>query len=162
MNTDIHYKYWTDSDHQSLKQTTSFTELGLLAISIVRRFTGKVNMVSGPISTGGVGTIQGNKDVFMAVIEILAQDQKNIFSQMPFEDKIVELYKKWRLNNPQQSYCMPILEEFYEPLFSTGKVECLNFIYDWESSFGAKWEHTNCDRWLIKRNYLPKIYSSKF
>ena len=160
MNTNIHFKYWTEADRKALSQATSFTDLATLALDILQRFPGNVYMVSGPISTGGVGTLEGNRKVFERVIELLATEQSaNIFSQMPFEDKIVELYRQWHLDNPTEKYCMPILDEFYDRLFSAGKVGSLHFIHGWGGSFGAKWEHDNCDRWGIERHYLPRELS---
>ena len=160
MNIVIHYKSWTETDKKKLEQVKTFKELGNLVLEIVHRLPGKVQMVSGPISTGGVGTIEGNKLIFERVIEILATEPAaNIFSQMPFEDKMVELYLDWHAKNPAEKYCRPILDEFYEPLFSSGKVSDLHFIHGWELSTGATWEHDNCDRWNIKRHYLPQEIS---
>jgi len=157
---DIHFKYWTDDDKKALSAALTFKDLATIAINIIQRFPGEVCMVSGPISTGGVGSREGNQKVFTKVIELLATEQSaNIFSQVPLEDKIVDIYKKWHLNNPDETYCMPILDDFYRPLFSTGKVGALHFIYGWESSFGSRWEHDNCDQWGIKRYYLPQEFS---
>jgi len=160
MNTQIHFKYWTEADRRALAKVTTFKDLATLAIDIIQRFPGNVCMVSGPISTGGVGTLEGNRKVFTRVIELLATEQSaNIFSQMPFEDRIAELYKEWHADNPKEKYCMPILNDFYHEIFSTGKVSSLHFIYGWDSSFGARWEHDNCDKWGIERHYLPQELS---
>ena len=160
MNKQIHFKYWNETDVGALSSAKTFKDLSIIALNILERFPVGVHMVSGPISTGGVGTLEGNRKVFERVVELLATEQSlNIFSQMPFEDKMVELYRKWHIDNPTEKYCMPILTDFYQPVFSSGKVSNLHFIYGWESSFGAKWEHNNCDEWSIKRNYLPQELS---
>ncbi|MDE1974970.1 MAG: hypothetical protein KGI49_00465 [Patescibacteria group bacterium] len=158
----IHYKHWTEIDKQMLEQTRTFKDLGRLALSIMSRFEHDIEMISGPYSTGGVGTREGNGIVFEGVIEIMILEKKrNIFSQMPFEEKIAELYKNWRMENPHTDYCMPILEDFYELVFSSGRVKVLNFIHDWQSSFGARWEHDGCSRWKIKRKYLTPDLSRR-
>ncbi|MDE2188722.1 MAG: hypothetical protein KGJ35_03280, partial [Patescibacteria group bacterium] len=148
--------------YDELSKAKTFVDLATVAINIIFRIPEKVEMVSGPISTGGVGNIHGNRRVFEGVIEILILEQDlNIFSQMPFEDKMVELYLEWHKRNPAEKYCLPILYEFYDRLFFTGRISRLNFIHDWQSSFGAKWEHDNCDRWGIRRNFLSKELSER-
>lgn len=160
--TDLHFNHWTDADKMRLGKSRTFRDLADLAISIIARMSGDIEMVSGPISTGGVGSLEGNRRVFKRVIEILlTEHKKNIFSQMPFEDKMVELYRVWYTENPGKKYCTPILDDFYDPLFSSGKVKTLHFIHGWESSHGAKWEHDNCDRWRIARIYLPSKLSQR-
>lgn len=156
---DIHYKYWSFEDRLSLSKAKTFVDLAILAISIIQRMPKGVQMVSGPITTGGFKDIDQNRRVFEKVIEILSERGVNIFSQMPFEEKIVELAKIWQAENPEEEYCMPILNDFYEAVFSSGLVSDLNFIFDWESSFGAKWENSNCKRWGINANYLPRELS---
>ena len=156
----LHFKGWTDQDHIQLESAQSFAELADIALRIISRLPLPLNMVSGPISTGGVGTVSGNRLVFNGVIEILTLEKGlNLFSQMPFEDKMAELYKIWRISNPDMNYCMPILEDFYEKVFSSGKIRSLYFIHGYESSFGARWEHEGCDRWGISRIYLPQELS---
>jgi len=160
MDTKIHFNYWNDSDKEKVAKSTKFSELAVVALSILNRIPGDIHMVSGPISTGGVGTLEGNRRVFEKTVETLVSEEHlNIFSQMPFEDKMVELYRKWHAYNPKEKYCMPILEDFYEPVFSSGKIKVLHFIHGWELSYGAKWEHDNCDGWGIERRYLPKELS---
>jgi hypothetical protein len=119
-------------------------------------------MISGPISTDGVGTLEGNRKVYTRIIEIMALESNfDVFSQMPFEDKMVELYRAWHIANPSEKYCTPILTDFYEKVFSSGNVEGLHLIHSWESSHGARWEHDNCDRWNIARDYLPEELSMR-
>ena len=152
------------SDRTVRRRSMTFRDLSRLAISIIDRIPGDIEMVSGPISTGGVGSVEGNRRVFERVVEILVREKKiKIFSQMPFEDKMVEFYLVWHKEHPDEDYCMPILDDFYERVFSTGRIAALNFIYGWEFSFGARWEHDNCDRWNIEKRYLPKnLYLRSF
>lgn len=160
--TELHFNHWTPVDRIILGKARTFKDLADLAISIIARMPSGIEMVSGPISTGGVGSINGNRRVFEHVIEILVNERKaNVFSQMPFEDKMVEFYKAWHAENPEEKYCTPILDDFYERVFSSGKIVALHFINGWESSFGAKWEHDNCIRWNITRKYLPEELSQR-
>lgn len=158
---EVHFKQWSSYDRKELEKARSFKTLSVIALNVISRIPGDIEMVSGPISTGGVGTLEGNRRVFEKTIEILIDEQRNLFSQMPFEDKMVELYKIWHEEHPTGKYCLPILYDFYEVIFSRGRVTKLNFIFGWESSFGARWEHDNCDRWKIKREYLTEELSRK-
>ena len=140
----------------------TFRDLSDLALNIMYRMPESIEMVSGPISTGGVGNIPGNRKVFERAIELLVgENMLNIFSQMPFEDKMVEFYLAWHATHPKEKYCTPILTDFYERIFSTGKVKIIHFIHGWESSYGASWEHENCDRWKIRRFYLSEMFSRR-
>lgn len=155
MDESVHYKEWTKEEKKRLAQATTFKELADIALGIMKRRGGNLEMVSGPISTGGVGTVDGNMKVFEQTIESLDKTGGvNVFSQMPFEPKMHELHNVWSKKNPGQEYCMPILEDFYEPVFSSGLVKTLNFIKGWESSKGARWEHEGCNRWNIRKVYL--------
>jgi hypothetical protein len=152
---DIHQKYWTDADRKAFIEAKSFKDLAALTVAMLERRPHSFHMVSGPISTGGVGTRSGNQHVFAAVIErISARDGLPVFSQIPFEDKILELKNAWFEKNPGESYCMPVLLDFYEPIFKSGKIAALHFIHGYESSRGAVWEHDGCDEWKIERRYL--------
>ena len=162
MHNQIHFKFWTKKDRAKLAKVRSFGDLCQVALDVIRRNPlGKVHMVSGPITTGGTGTLKGNLAVFQATIEALAQNGYNVFSQIPFEEQLVLLHNEWRLqNSDKKGYCMPILYDFYEPIFTSGLVEAMHFIPDWRSSFGAKWEHEITRSLGIKHFYLPEDWSA--
>src|ERR1035437_3198523 len=104
----VHDKHWNADYLDNLNRARSFIDLATIALDIVFRLPEKVEMVSGPISTGGVGTIPGNRKVFEGVIEILILESKlNIFSQMPFEDKMVQFKKKGNTKNPKKKVWKP-------------------------------------------------------
>ncbi len=158
----IHHAGWLPEDMESLTRTASFKECGLLALSIVRRHGGPLHTVSGPITTGGVGSIKGNMAVLRGVIEHLASSERlTMFSQIPFEEKLRQLWDEWNIANPDGGYCMALLEDFYEPVFSSGYIKTLHFIHGHESSQGARWEHEGCSRWGIERRYLPAELSQE-
>jgi hypothetical protein len=54
----------------------------------------------------------------------------------------------------QGSYPMPILEEFYLPLYQSGRIKKFFFVSGWESSFGATWEHDRAKELGIEIHYL--------
>lgn len=161
MNT--HFLYWNTEDEQELSKAESFEALSNLALKIVKRIKGDIHMVSGPISTGGVGTIPGNVFVFEKIIELLTEeDGYPIFSQIPFQKKMDSLCQMWQKMNPSEIHCIPILENFYKHLFSSGKITHLHLIYGWESSYGSRWEHDFCKKnTSIVIDYLPKELSQR-
>jgi hypothetical protein len=164
MKSDIHYKHWTGEDQLALEiaQTHSLSEITEIALRVINRFAGDVEMVSGPISTGGVGSVQGNLAVFGRAIEILTEEKRRrIFSQMPFERTMGEFAKYWLPKEPNATYCWPILLEFYGAVFASGRVTKMNFIYGWQSSFGASWEYTRCQDHGIEIEYLPESLSQR-
>lgn len=162
MNSDIHLKYWSLENKKMLEKAVSIVDLWNIAKDILKKLD-KVAIVSGPISTGGTGNRKTNGEVFKRAIEIMSIENSSIkvFSQFPFEDKMAHYYEKWRIDNPHAGYCMPILDDFYKPLFESGKIEKVYFIHGWESSFGAKWEHNKCKALNISIEYLPKELTEK-
>lgn len=157
MNKSVHFRSWHENDAIDIAQSSDFKQLAVVAQRIIARTSEPLHMVSGPISTGGVGSIPGNMSVLRGVIEILHREEGlAVFSQVPFEGRMVGLYEIWHKENLDKPYCMPILEDFYWPIFDSGRIAQLHFIHGWESSFGARWEHEACTQLRIGRRYLPK------
>lgn len=135
-----HRSRWSEDDFRLLMKVESFSELADLAIGIISRFSVPASMVSGPISTGGRGTLERNLEAFGLTIVALQDDGYPVFSQMPLEARLIYLCQKWRAENPGAGYCMSVLTDFYGPVFRSGKVDRMFFRPDWQSSFGARWE----------------------
>lgn len=116
----------------------SFYELSNLALNQLRDL-GKVSIVCGPITTGGRGSAEENVKAMKAVIKHLVERGFVVFDQFPFEGTLWTLKDEW-VKNGGVGYCMPILEEFYKPLYASGFIIEAHFLPGWESSFGARWE----------------------
>lgn len=103
-----------------------------------------MEMVCGPISTGGLGTVNANIAHFNAHIQSLVVAGNPIWDQTIFEDAIMRI----KTNNPIPGgwYDMRILEEFYKPLFESGKIKKMYFIPWRESSTGARRERETAKR----------------
>lgn len=157
----IHLRHFKEEEKDHLKNAKSFKDLANLALNIINRIPGGVSAVSGPISTGGVGYVSGNLIVFSNITEILVEEGVNVLSWIPFETKIHEFLLEWKKTRKSGEYCMSILEDFYHPVFSSGKVNDVHFIHGWESSFGSRWEHSLCEKLGIKIIYLPPELSQK-
>lgn len=148
-------KYFCDEDHIQIAESKSLSDILKVANVVLDRMPeSSIFQVCGPISTGK-RTVEENILVFVKTIEVLFENQLEVFNQMPFEKKMGELQKEWYLKNPGASYYMPLLEEFYKPIFETGKIKKMVFIPGWEHSFGASWEHDQANQLGIDIIYLP-------
>lgn len=144
-------KYWTVADKENLSRAISVAELAPIAIGVIKRMPKPVGMVSGPITTGGFGSVEKNLEIFAGVIAELQRDGLTVFSQLPFESFFVQVWREWR----GEGYCMEILEKFYQPVFESGEIGFVHFIPGWEASFGARFEHEQCRRLRIQTLPVP-------
>lgn len=163
MTTDIHYRYWTPQHIAALgkpvRQHEILPHLRGIALEVIRRMPPRIHFVCGPISTGGVGSVSGNMAVFKGVIEHLSRTEHlNLFSQMPFEEGLFAYHRQWQRDRPG-TYPEPILTEFYDELFATGRFERFHFIHGYRSSHGARWEHEQCRPRRIGKRYLSRALS---
>lgn len=163
MKNDIHFRYLTTRDQIMLSQSDPediLARIRDIALNAIARMPPDIHLVSGPISTGGVGNPAGNIAVFKAAIEHLAEVEcLNIFSQIPFEAQLIIFNRKWKAEHGPDSYPVPILTEFYAPLFQTGAIKRMHFLHGYRSSHGARWEHDQCARYHIGKRYLSKALS---
>jgi hypothetical protein len=119
---------------------TCFADLAAIAIEELQKFPDGADMVCGPISSGGRGSVAENLRVFDAVIAGLVAEGVPLFAQTVYEEKMQELKRKAIAEGWEGEYYMPILEEFYLPLFEAGLIKRGWFIPGWNSSIGASWE----------------------
>lgn len=151
---ETHYEHWDETDKADLLKAESFTDLAVIALRVIPRFGGKVVFVSGPITTGGCGNIQENLEVIARTIEKLKEKQQ-VFSIMPFEQKMGPMVKDWNKNNPGK-YCNPLLNKFYDRIFEPEIVCITYFIHGYESSHGSMWEYERCVSKGIRFSFLCK------
>jgi hypothetical protein len=119
-------------------QADSFSDLCRLALLDLQKI-GRAGIVCGPITTGGRGSAEENMRAITAVVLHLENQGVRIFSQTTYEATLWTLKDQWEMSgNP--GYCMPILMDFYLPLFQSGYICKAYFLPNWESSFGARWE----------------------
>lgn len=138
----MHHQTNEEEFTKECSKTNSFSELVPLAMAELKKYTDGVEVVCGPISTGGRGTPEANLKVFEATIKGLQAEGRPLFNQMPYEERIFFFRKQWQESAPENAgkYYTPILEEFYRPIFEAGLVKKAWFIPGWESSQGARWE----------------------
>jgi hypothetical protein len=64
--------------------------------------------------------------------------------------RIIELTK-------ETGYCLAILDDFYLPIFQSGRISTAYFLPLWPTSFGARWERqTVCDCRIPIVEFLPE------
>lgn len=133
-------KYWTDENLKALQQVESFKELLTIWNKIFDRMPNGFIQVCGPIASGGLGSVEENLKVFDGTIRTLQQEGNIVFDQIPFEKPMQELKKK------VSDGAKTVLEDFYLPIFESGKIGQCYFIKGWETSVGANWEHDQAKR----------------
>lgn len=112
-----------------------------------------IGEVCGPITSGGRGSIEKNLAVFSAAIKKLISHGKNIFNQMIFEDNLKKIWEGGNRDNDT------LLQDFYLPIFESGFIKTLYFLPDWQTSYGARWEHAQGKRLGIEIVYLPDDFA---
>ncbi|MEN9913219.1 MAG: hypothetical protein RLY66_627 [Candidatus Parcubacteria bacterium] len=151
-----HYQFLTVDDRRELNRIDSLSELAEIAIKIMKRLPKKVDMISGPISTGPGNSLKERLRIFQLSIEKLAQDPDlTVFSQIPFENNIHAFAQRWRRIRGSKRYCQPILDIFYQRIFKSGCVGRLHFMPNYKLSVGAQWEHDIAPSFGIGQVYLP-------
>ncbi len=129
-------QYWTEEDFKELEVAKTFAGLRLVAQRVILRMPRPIVQVCGPISTGGLGNVPDNLQIFQAYIERLQNRGINVFNQMPFEGPMGRI----KLAQTDRGGEKGILYDFYLPLFQSGLISKLYFMPNWYDSIGASWE----------------------
>lgn len=145
-------QYFTVAEATVLQRATSYQELSEVALRQLRRIQKSsvtlAGITCGPISNGGLGSIEANIVHFERVVKHLTAQKNGVFfSQIPFEESL------WRVQTLMaqtdktvhpKGAGNPLLEGFYRPIFTSGLIGAAYFIKGWESSDGACWERELC------------------
>ena len=143
-------KYWEEKDWQDLEKAESVGDLYSIAGRIIYKMPEQLVQVYGPVATGGLGSVEANLNAFNDSIKELQSQGLNVFDQMPFEEPMQKLKKKMTVEECVNS----ILNDFYLPIFKSGKISKFYFMKGWESSNGAKCEHGIAKELGIEIEYL--------
>lgn len=125
----------TEKHFVDIKTASDHYQLFCVARDVLELLPNPIGMVCGPISTGGLGSVEANIQRFNEAIDSLLTLKISIFNQIAFEPKLAELHQP-----DETGYDWRILNDFYEPIFQTGKIKTKFFIPGWQSSTGARWE----------------------
>jgi len=143
--------YLTKTEIQKIKEAETFYELVTIGLEILNRMDGPIAQVCGPISTGGSGSTRENLNLLAKAIEFLTKKGISVFNQLPFERAFDKIMKNYKTNG----YDSPILEEFYGPIFKSGKIEKIYLLPGWQNSKGVTWEYNFAKKLGIKVIFLP-------
>lgn len=97
--------------------------------------------VCGPISTGGLGSVDENIKFFKKSIEKLEGAGYFVFDQTVFEDAMLKIKTSRMENGLFKFYDWDLLNKCYIPLFESRLLNKMIFLPDFESSIGSKWEY---------------------
>lgn len=143
-------RYWKDFNNDNLYRATTIKEVFSVALDVLSRMPEKMGQVCGPVTSGGIGSVEGNLENLNNQIRKLQEKGVVMFDQMPFEETFHRIIKDESLNQKYEN----ILTDFYEPLFSLNRINTLYFVEGWKSSRGANWEHDKAKELSLSIVYL--------
>lgn len=149
--SEVTKKYWEKEDWDNLENANSIDDLYMIAQIIISRMQKPLIQVCGPITTGGLSSVEANLNAFNETIKKLQNDGLNVFDQMPFEKSMERITKSIGSKSEASG---SILTNFYYPIFKSGVISTFYFMPNWQSSFGAKCEHEKAKELGIKIVYL--------
>lgn len=117
----------------------------------------KIIFYCGPVNdTGGFFDLNLNLEHLFRAIVKGASKHEPVFDQTVFESHLVEITKQVK-SNPAINQEI-VLERFYKPLYHNWLVKEMRFLFNWESSGGARWERSIAIEKGIPQMILPKDY----
>jgi len=149
-------KHYKDEHYKAIDTAETYEEMLETALDILKNMPQPISIVCGPISTGGLGSIEKNLENYEKVINKLCDEGKNIFNQVPFEKAIEKIHGK--LEGTAWEKNQSLLDRFYLKIYKSGIIKKMYFIHGWESSHGAKWERELAGKLGIEIVDLPKDY----
>jgi hypothetical protein len=149
--------YFTEAVEEKASQIWTFEGLGRLNLQLMREMSetergAEISMVSGPISTGGVGHVEGNLEIFQRTIDVLQDMGIAVYDQLPFIPHLRRIRDATGLGENA------LLDGFYLPIFKSGLLKHLNFIRGWSGSFGSGWEYWRAGKHNIASTFLPENF----
>ena len=105
------------------------------ALSEISKLKPPIIQFCGPISTGGFGNVDENLEHLDSVIQASIKNGISVFNQVLYERRLDQILKD------HHEYDYPLLDFFYNPILTSGKISGLVFLPLWETSVGSRWEH---------------------
>jgi hypothetical protein len=149
----------TPKELEQLERSTTYFELAQIAMAHLASYPKPIVEVCGPITTGGLGSIEKNLEVFALAVQHLKDQGKTVFDQLPFQDAMVRLKENYEARD---GYMMSILEDFYQPIFESGIIDEMHFLPDWQTSKGATWEYGQAEKLGIKIFHFSPSWRDSF
>jgi len=143
-------KFWLPYHHARVMVAPNFESLASVGLDILKDMPKPTIQVCGSLSSGG-RSIEENIKIFQLAIEHLCWNYY-VFNQLPFEAKMQRMIG----DRTKSGYPYDLLEQFYLPIFKSGRIEILFFLRGWEKSIGANWEHEKATFLKIPIRYLDE------
>jgi hypothetical protein len=105
------------------------------ALDDISKMPKPVILFSGPISTGGFGSVSDNIECLLSFIHESSKRGISVFNQIAYERRLDCILKD------NKDYDYPLLNYFYKPILESGKINGIIFLPLWRSSIGSAWEH---------------------
>lgn len=147
--------HWEDQHIQRAKSAEDFALLGQLICEVAEKMPKPLFMISGPMTTGGLGSYSKNILLFQHAIDEASKEGVHVFNQTMLEEHLQRLVRNWRLDNPDSEYCNHVLTDVYETLLASGYIQGVYFIPGWDTSRGARWEREAAERFNIAIHDYP-------
>jgi hypothetical protein len=129
----------------------SLNELAAEAIMEITALKKPLIQLCAPISTGGFGNSKDNLENLNSFIKYFENTEISIFNQLKYERRMDKILRN------HTDYDYPLLDYFYSPIFSSGKISGLVFLPMWETSIGCKWEYN-----FAKTLHIPILITENY
>jgi hypothetical protein len=153
-------QYWGKKDLSLLRKAKNLRDLVKIAEHVLIKMPNPRAQLCGPISTGGMGSVEVNIKNLQKSIKILELKGINIFDHLKFEPILDKLSVNWEQSGFYPD--VPILEDFYGKIFEMGLLDVIYFLPNWSTSFGARWEYDYANKLGIKTFILPNNWEENF
>lgn len=149
---------FTTEESGGLFRATSFEEAKEVAISQMRRLKNEwgtsLEMVFGPMTSGGLGCEKENRALFKRAVVTLRQAGYPIFCQTPYEKKLRQI-KLQNNRKMRDGYLYDdLLRYFYKPIIRSGYLVRGHYVPNWHTSTGSQIEQAELIIGGIPRSFL--------
>jgi hypothetical protein len=159
---------------EEMRRAERLIKIGQLAASFVATFPTDVEMVFGPITSGGIiktdpqtkrsaPSYDENLKELERTIVALQREGHTVLNQLVFRPFIDKHRKIWlsKHNRAPNTWYEPLKYELYAPILDTGKIITGHFILDWERGKSAKFAHDVLSRQKKEILEYPKGYKQQ-
>ena len=138
---------WTPELIDRAERAETLYQLANVGIDVLARHSWMpiLEVVCGPISTGGFDDIRKNLRAFELAVSALSETERNVFDLYPFQVHIKRILKG--AHDPKRGiYPMAVLEIFCRRLYEAGFIRCATFLPGSDRSTGCRWEWNYFDK----------------
>lgn len=153
--------HWGEVHISKAAEASELAHLGILAVEIAEMMPKPLFMISGPMTTGGMGEYAKNMILFQHAIDEAVRAGVHVFNQTMLDEHLQRLVRAWYIQNPTAEYCDGVLTDVYETLMQSGHLMGVYFLPDWQTSRGARWEREAGERLGLQQQDYPHEWYTK-